>query len=237
VPPGVADSELDAREDICEQFLQNDTQNLSRLKELFAEVETLLRQLQSDADADQSRCMQTEDNMILLFQVYKGLIQLNIEQMLEVLVSDRFYVATFGALEWDPEAMAQGDERVSNFSSTLHYRDFLTKGVQFKKIIDLKQADSPVSSAEQECFPHNYSLEERIHMNYRLTFLKDTVMARYIDEICLKTINQLITRNNKEICSAIFYDGRGYMTPKEIKSIKDQIVEKIKQRDDMLLRF
>ena len=74
-------------------------------------------------------------------------------------------------------------------------------------------------------------------MNYRLTFLKDTVMARYIDEICLKTINQLITRNNKEICSAIFYDGRGYMTPKEIKSIKDQIVEKIKQRDDMLLRF
>ena len=69
MPPGVADSELDAREDICEQFLQNDTQNLSRLKDLFSEVETLLRQLQSDADADQSRCMQTEDNMILLFQV------------------------------------------------------------------------------------------------------------------------------------------------------------------------
>ena len=113
MPPGVADSELDAREDICEQFLQNDTQNLSRLKDLFSEVETLLRQLQSDADADQSRCMQTEDNMILLFQVYKGLIQLNIEQMLEVLVSDRFYLATFGALEWDPEALTQGDERVN----------------------------------------------------------------------------------------------------------------------------
>jgi hypothetical protein len=35
--------------------------------------------------------------------------------MLEVLVSDRFYLATFGSLEWDPEAMTQGDERVNNF--------------------------------------------------------------------------------------------------------------------------
>ena len=74
-------------------------------------------------------------------------------------------------------------------------------------------------------------------MNYRLTFLKDTVMARYIDEISLKTINQLIARNNKEICSQIFYDGRGYMTPKEIKSIKDQIVDKIRQKEDMMMRF
>ena len=74
-------------------------------------------------------------------------------------------------------------------------------------------------------------------MNYRLIFLKDTVMARYIDEISLKTINQLIARNNKEICSAIFYDGRGYMTPKEIKSIKDQIVDKIRQKEDMQMRF
>lgn len=74
-------------------------------------------------------------------------------------------------------------------------------------------------------------------MNYRLTFLKDTVMARYIDEISLKTINQLIARNNKEICNQIFYDGRGYMAPKEMKSIKDQIVDKIRQKEDMLMRF
>ena len=28
----------------------------------------------------------------------------------------------------------------------------------------------------------SYTIEERIHINYRLQFLKDTVMARYIDD-------------------------------------------------------
>lgn len=41
----------------------------------------------------------------MFFQVFKGLIQLNVEHMIEVLVSDRFYMATFGALEWDPDAI------------------------------------------------------------------------------------------------------------------------------------
>lgn len=54
-----------------------------------------------------------------------------------------------------------------------------------------------------------------MHIVYRLIFLKDTVMARYIDESSLKTINQIISKNNKEICSEIFYEGRGYMERKE----------------------
>ena len=30
--------------------------------------------------------------------------------------------------------------------------------------------------------PEQESIEERIHINYRLTYLKDTVMASYIDD-------------------------------------------------------
>jgi transcriptional regulator NrdR family protein len=50
----------------------------------------------------------------------------------------------------------------------------------------------------------NFDIEERIHINYRLAYLKDTVMARYIDDIALKVINQLIQSNNREIVSIIF---------------------------------
>ena len=53
-------------------------------------------------------------------------------------------------------------------------------------------------------------------------------MARYIDEASLKTINQLISRNNKDICAEIFCDGRHYVDNKDYNiSIKDQIVRKI----------
>ena len=34
-----------------------------------------------------------------------------------------------------------------------------------------------------------YGIEERIHINYRLSYLKDTVMARYIDDQAVNVIN------------------------------------------------
>lgn len=57
-------------------------------------------------------------------------------------------------------------------------------------------------------------------------------MARYIDDACLKTINQLIQRNNHDICNKIFFDYRSGSN-----SIKDQIFEKIRQQDNMMERF
>lgn len=46
-----------------------------------------------------------EEILLNFFHIYKGLIQLNDERLLEILMSDKFYMYTFGALEWDPEAL------------------------------------------------------------------------------------------------------------------------------------
>ena len=46
-----------------------------------------------------------EEILLNFFHSYKGLIQLNDERLLEILMSDKFYMYTFGALEWDPEAL------------------------------------------------------------------------------------------------------------------------------------
>lgn len=48
------------------------------------------------------------------------------------------------------------------------------------------------------------NVETRIKMNYRLQYLKETVMARYIDEPTQKVIHQLIMNNNREIVQFIF---------------------------------
>lgn len=90
----------------------------------------------------------TEDNLILFFQIFKGLIQLNIEHMLEILVCDKFYLTTFGALEWDPEGMQSNEERQSTLQSSLNYRKFLRDEVQFKKVIELKSSKHIPSSRE-----------------------------------------------------------------------------------------
>lgn len=82
-----------------------------------------------------------------------------------------------------------------------------------------------------------YGIEERIHINYRLSYLKDTVMARYIDDQAVNVINQLIMQNNKEIVQFIFDDDASdpFSENKQSTglSLKDQIIEKIKSKTDI----
>jgi hypothetical protein len=46
-----------------------------------------------------------EEYVICFFFIYKGLVLLNDQKLLEILMSNRFYLQTFGALEWDPEGL------------------------------------------------------------------------------------------------------------------------------------
>jgi hypothetical protein len=39
--------------------------------------------------------------------IYKGLISLNDQRLIEALLSSNFYLHTFGALEYDPEALIE----------------------------------------------------------------------------------------------------------------------------------
>ena len=87
-------------------------------------------------------------------------------------------------------------------------------------------------------------IEERIHINYRLQYLRDSVMARYIDDQTVSVINQLITSNNREIVVYIFEPNQHRQSIEYAEfakygsqaSIKDQIVEKIKCKTDMKSR-
>lgn len=49
--------------------------------------------------------MSFEDEILNFFYIYKGLIQLNDQKMLETIMSEKYYLQAFGALEWDPDAL------------------------------------------------------------------------------------------------------------------------------------
>jgi len=57
----------------------------------------------------------------------------------------------------------------------IRHREFLTQKVKFKKVIDIDDE----------------AIVERIHMNYRLIYLKDTAMARFIEDTAVSTLNRV----------------------------------------------
>ena len=47
--------------------------------------------------------------LFCFFQIYKGLLLINDQRLTYTLLSSRFFLQTFGALEWDPDALMTGD--------------------------------------------------------------------------------------------------------------------------------
>lgn len=68
------------------------------------------------------------------------------------------------------------------------FREFLSSKVKFKQAVEI--SDPQVS----------YS----IHLSYKLQYLKDTAMARFIDENTSHTIMQLVSSLNNSILDYIF---------------------------------
>ena len=111
--------------------------------------------------------------------------------------------------------------------------------MKFKKVVDFKSMTPIPQEVDEDKENSNpgqereggerptFDIEERIHINYRLQYLKDTVMARYIDEQAVNFINQLIMANNREIVAFIFGTGQE-------KTMKDIIIDKIRDKSDMV---
>lgn len=91
--------DVNHKHEIAERFLENNFANLVKLGDIFEEVEK-----------DHVEGLQDRSELLFyFFIIYKGLIALNDQKLLEVMVSQQFYLKTFGALEWDPEATIEND--------------------------------------------------------------------------------------------------------------------------------
>ena len=97
---GVGCIESQNKNQIADHFLESDGLNLQKLGELFEECE---KEYESTEMNDRYNYLQ------YFFAIYKGLLLLNDQRLLEVLMTDRFYIQSFGALEWDPDALVYDD--------------------------------------------------------------------------------------------------------------------------------
>jgi len=87
----------------------------------------------------------------------------------------------------------------------IKHRQFFKDQVTFKNLLHIT----------------NKEIIEKIHMNHRLTYLRDTATGRFIEEVTIRSINSILNLNNSEIIQ--------YFLSNE--NLLRSMVDKIKQED------
>lgn len=166
------------RNRVIDKIFENDESFLKKLQELFNNLEDL----------------EAHEQLKKMFLVFKALLNISDMKLLETLLSDQYYLTTFGALEYNTEISMRHQE-------TKH-RTFLKEKARFNNFITLTDKE----------------VIDKIHINYRLSYLKDTALATGLDEANIQTIANLMSNNNSEVIQNIL------LNPDNI----GQIFEKLK---------
>ncbi|KAG0327382.1 Platinum sensitivity protein [Dissophora globulifera] len=95
------------------------------------------------------------------------------------------------------------------------YREFLTKRARFKQVVPINDA----------------GVEQRIHHVFRLQFLRDTVLMRFMDDGLFQILGSLIFFNNIDIVNAI-HQNRPFL--RELFGIIDRAEESMDRKRDVV---
>mmetsp|Transcript_29119 Transcript_29119/g.79506 ORF Transcript_29119/g.79506 Transcript_29119/m.79506 type:complete len:870 (+) Transcript_29119:94-2703(+) len=134
------------------------------------------------------------DDLHHIYSIFKGLVLLNDGSIYELLLRDDLVMPVFGALEYDPE-MAAGQRA--------GHRAFFEGGKRFKLVI-------PITDE---------TVLKKIHQNYHLSFLKDVVLPRALDDNAFAALNQIAFCNNVHIVSSLSNDSTFF------QSLRDKIAD------------
>lgn len=144
----------------------------------------------------------SEDALAHLWQITKGIFLLSNQKLTERYLKDDVYEDILGMLEYD--AGLPPSKR------TLH-RQVLKMKVQFKQAVDFEDAE----------------VLERIHLNYRLQYLKDIVLPRLLDDGSFVSLTQMIHANLSVILDSV----------KTSAKVLDQLFQQLQRRDLNSLLF
>ncbi|CAK9138918.1 unnamed protein product [Ilex paraguariensis] len=123
--------------------------------------------------------LENMDGLHTIFKIVRGIIFLNSPQIFEKIFGDELIMDVIGCLEYDPDV------------PHVHHRNFLREHVVFKEAIPIK--DPVVLS--------------KIHQTYRVSYLKDVVLPRVLDDATVANLNSIIYANNAHVISLLKDDS------------------------------
>lgn len=140
-------------------------------------------------------------NINYIFNIFKNLILIGENELLEILFNDDCYLITFGAFEYDN---VQSNKKVP-------HRKY------FKDIVKFK---NPLNIQDEE-------LLQKINQNLRLSYFRDTAFSRLIDDNTNRAINTIIQMNQGEIIQ-YFINNKEYLDIlfSQLKTDEDILIQK-----------
>ena len=96
----------------------------------------------------------------VLSMIFFILVFLKDEEVIELLLSDKYYITTFGIMECNTYNNLDHQDNTGKLK--VSYRNFLNK-LQYHPL-----------------FAITSTTQQKIHFNYRLSYLKESVMAYYL---------------------------------------------------------
>ncbi|KAL8244483.1 hypothetical protein R6Q59_010741 [Mikania micrantha] len=123
--------------------------------------------------------LENYDGLHIIYKIVKGIILLNSPPIFEKIFSDELIMDIVGCLEYDPDV------------PHIHHRNFLKEHVVFKEAIPIKD---PLTLS-------------KIHQTYKISYLKDVVLARVLDEATLASLNTIIHSNNGMVVTMLKDDS------------------------------
>eukprot|EP00928_Gymnodinium_smaydae_P001812 TRINITY_DN10651_c0_g1_i1.p1 TRINITY_DN10651_c0_g1~~TRINITY_DN10651_c0_g1_i1.p1 ORF type:complete len:838 (+),score=156.64 TRINITY_DN10651_c0_g1_i1:187-2700(+) len=146
--------------------------------------------------------LNSEEALVALFQVTKGVFFLSNQRLTERYLKHDIFDDVMGMLEYDDGLPA--DKRIS-------HRQVLKVQVRYQQVLTFEDAETL----------------ERIHLNYRLQYLKDIVLPRLLDDAALVSLTQMIHSNLAIILDHLMKNAQ----------LMAQLFEQIRQRDLQSLMF
>ncbi|KAK5137856.1 hypothetical protein LTR08_006625 [Meristemomyces frigidus] len=116
-----------------------------------------------------------------LCTIMKHLILLNDSAIIEYVVTDEAIMGVVGALEYDPDFP----------SHRANHRQYLSDSSKFKEVVRIDRED----------------VRRKIHLTYRLLYLKDVVLARILDDPTFSVLNSLIFFHQVDIVTHLQQNG------------------------------
>jgi len=146
--------------------------------------------------------LHSEESLSSLWQIAKGIFLLSNQKLTERYLKHDVYEDVLGMLEYD--AGLPCNKRIA-------HRQILKVQVCFKSVLSFEDAETL----------------DRIHLNYRLQYLKDIVLPRLLDDAAFVSLTQMIHTNLSVILDHVQKNQR----------LLEQLFVQIRQMDRQSLHF
>ncbi|XP_073053649.1 uncharacterized protein [Primulina eburnea] len=139
------------------------------------------------------------DGLRLIFKIIRGIILLNSPQIFERIFGDELIMDIIGCFEYDPDV------------PRVQHRKFLEEHVVFKECWELKRSLNISNSAHMSLFQaipiKDPVVRSKVHQTYRVSYLKDVIWPRALDEAITANFNSIIHSNNATVVSLLKDDN------------------------------